>query len=140
MTGSRRWQWLMQSIGPVGLGVIFGLAGCAPVYPDTPAGTGTYSYATGTLSWIYPIPIERLWSATLAEAEALQLRVIHQAMDGLGASLETQRADATSVVFTLEPVSPHTTKLNVRIGGLEWHRKEAEHIHARIRTRLGLES
>ena len=40
------------------LGMVFTLAGCAPVYPTTELGTGTYSYATGTLTWIYPVRLE----------------------------------------------------------------------------------
>lgn len=140
MRGAWSWQWRLSSIGPAVLGLVLVLAGCASVHPDTPAGTGTYSYATGTLSWVYPVSLERLWPVSLAEAEALRLRVVHEAMDGLGATLETLRADGTRIVFTLEPVSPNATRLNVRIGGLEWHRQEAERIHAGIRRRLGLES
>jgi hypothetical protein len=139
MRGAWSWQWLRHSLSPAVLGLVLALAGCATVYPDTPAGSGTYSYTTGTLSWIYPVPLERLWPVTLAEAEALRLRVEHEAMDGLGATLEALRADNTKIVFTLEPVSPNATKLKVQIGGMEWHRREAERIHAGIRRRLGLE-
>lgn len=140
MRGAWYWPWLLSSLVLTGLGLGFALAGCVAVYPETSAGSGVYSYATDTLSWIYPVPIERLWPATLAEAEALRLRVVDESMDGLGAALETRRADETRIVFMLEPVSPNATKLSIRIGGLARQRREAERIHASIRRRLGLES
>ena len=133
---SAKRSWLFLSLGILGMVLI--PTGCTPVHPPTELGTGTYSYATGTLTWIYPVSLETLWPATVAEVTDLHLEVLSKHMDGLGGTIKTLRADKTEVNFTLDPVSTKATRLSVRIGGEEWHRKEAEHIHAKIRQRLGL--
>jgi hypothetical protein len=138
MTAILGWRYSLH-VGILGLlGVVLLVVGCSQVHPPTSVGTGQYSYATGTLTWIYPITLAKLWSATEAEVRDLQLEVLTKNMDGLGATIKTKRADKTDVDFTLEPVSTQSTRLSVRIGGEEWHRMEAEHIHAKIRERLGL--
>jgi hypothetical protein len=90
------------------------------------------------LTWIYPVPLETLWPATVAEVSDLRLEVLSKYIDGLGGTIKALRVDKTEVDLALEPVSAKTTRLSIRIGGNEWHRQEAEHIHARIRQRLGL--
>lgn len=133
---SRKRVGLLSLLGLLSLTLT--LAGCTPVHPPTALGTGTYSYATGTLTWIYPVPLETLWPATVAEVSDLRLEVLSKYIDGLGGTIKALRVDKTEVDLALEPVSAKTTRLSIRIGGNEWHRQEAKHIHARIRQRLGL--
>ncbi len=125
----------LSILGCIGLTL---LAGCFPVHPPTAMGTGTFSYATGALSWIYPVTLEKLWPATLAEVSELRLQILNQHMDGLGATIKALRADKVEVDFELVPVSARATRLSVRILTDGWKRKEAEHFHAKIRQRLGL--
>ena len=136
LKGRRAGSGILALLGIMGLAYL--PTGCAPVHPSTSMGTGTYSYATGALTWIYPVTIERLWPATLAEVEDLQLHVLNKYMDGLGAEIKAVRGDKVEVHFTLKPVGTQSTSLSVRILGQEWKRAEAEHIHAKIRQRLGL--
>jgi hypothetical protein len=139
MIGILSWRHSLH-VGILGLlGVALLVVGCSQVHPPTSVGTGIYSYATGTLTWIYPVTLAKLWSATEAEVRDLQLEVLAKHMDGLGAIIKAKRADKTDVDFTLEPVSTQSTRLSVRIGGEEWHRREAEHIHTKIRQRLGIQ-
>ncbi len=125
----------LSILGCIGLAL---LAGCGPVHPPTAMGTGTYSYATGALSWIYPVTMEDLWPATLAEVNELRLQILNQHMDGLGATIKAIRADKVEVDFELAPVSARATRLSVRILANGWKRQEAEHFHAKVRQRLGL--
>jgi hypothetical protein len=120
------------------IGVTLLAAGCSSVHPSTSVGTGTFSYITGALTWVYPVTIEKLWPVTLAEVEALRLQILDKHMDGLGADIKTVRADKIKVDFKLQPVDTKSTSLSVRIVDEKWHRKEAERIHAEIRERLGL--
>lgn len=135
-------KWRCAALRYLAILWMIGLAhlptGCAPVHPSTSMGTGSYSYATGALTWVYPVTIERLWPATLAEVEDLQLHILNKYMDGLGAEVKAVRADKVEVDFTLKPIGTQSTSLSVRILGQEWKRAEAEHIHAKIRQRLGL--
>lgn len=128
--------WIPVALGCVGLALL--ATGCSPVHPTTAMGTGTYSYATGALSWVYPVTMEELWPVTLAEVNDLRLEILDQYMDGLGAAIQAVRADKIEVNFKLKPVGTKSTSLSVRILGEEWKRMEAEHIHAKIRQRLGL--
>jgi len=111
--------------------------GCTTVYPRIAAGTGTYSYISGALTWTYPVTVEELKVATLAALAELRLPIQSQLLDGLGGVIEATRGDQVTVRLVLRPETEKTTSLSVRVG--TWgNRQESEHIHAAVRKQLGL--
>lgn len=112
------------------------LLGCT-VHPREPVGTGTFSYVSGRLAWIYPTDIPTTWSATLKALEKLDIQVQDKAVDGLGGSIIAQRADQTKVFLTFEPVSQRATRVSIKIGAFG-NREQSENIHALIQQELKL--
>jgi hypothetical protein len=111
--------------------------GCTTVYPRIAAGTGTYSYVSGALTWTYPVTVEELKVATLAALTELHLPIQTQMLDGLGGVIEATRGEHVTVRLLLRPETEKTTSLSVRVG--TWgNRQESEHIHTAVRKQLGL--
>ncbi len=124
----------------VGLGLLLLLmftASCTRVHPRSPAGTGTYSYVSGWLTWTYPTDIDTAWPATLRAMQALDLKIQRQALDGLGGRIKALRADRTTVSVRLKPAGDRVTRISVRVGTLG-NRERAMNIHEAIRAELKL--
>ena len=129
-------QWYVWKCLRLGLLVVL-LAGCTTVHPREPVGSGTYSYVSGRLSWVYPVPLIEAWQATLQALQELNLRVLHKTLDGLGGEIDAQRVDQTAVDVDLKPTSDRTTEVSVRIGTFGDY-EQSKNIHETIRTRLRL--
>ena len=129
-------QWYVGKCLRLGLLVVL-LAGCTTVHPREPVGSGTYSYVSGRLSWVYPVPLIEAWQATLQALQELNLRVLNKTLDGLGGEIDAQRADQTTVDVDLKPLSDRTTEVSVRIGTFGDY-EQSKNIHETIRTRLKL--
>jgi hypothetical protein len=111
--------------------------GCATVHPPGVAGTGTYSYVSGNLSWVYPADMERTWEATLRALETMDLRVEERNLDGLGGRLIARRADETKIRIRLKPETTRTTTVLVKVGTFG-NKEQSENLHREIRTQLKL--
>jgi len=129
-------QWYVGKCLRLGLLVVL-LAGCTTVHPREPVGSGTYSYVSGRLSWVYPVPLIEAWQATLQALQELNLRVLNKTLDGLGGEIDAQRVDQTAVDVDLKPTSDRTTEVSVRIGTFGDY-EQSKNIHETIRTRLRL--
>jgi hypothetical protein len=129
-------QWYVGKCLGLGLLVML-LAGCTTVHPREPVGSGTYSYVSGRLSWIYPVPLSEAWQATLTTLQELSLRVLNTTLDGLGGEIDAQRVDQTAVNVDLRPLSDKTTEVSVRIGTFGDY-EQSKNIHETIRIRLKL--
>ena len=127
----------MRPWGGLVIGLLVLIAGCTTVHPRGPAGFGTYSYVSGTLTWTYPVALHTAWEATLQALRALQLRIKSQTIDGLGGNIEAVRADATRVHIRVKPVNERTTRVQVRVGTFG-NREYSERIHTAIRSQLKL--
>jgi hypothetical protein len=112
------------------------IANCT-VHPREPVGTGTFSYVTGRLAWTYPVDLQTAWAATLRALDKLAIQIQDKALDGLGGTIQAQRADQTSISITLEPVSTRAARVSIRIGDIG-HREQSEKIHDAIRQELEL--
>jgi hypothetical protein len=122
------------------LGMLMGLmlvAGCTTVHPPGVVGTGTYSYVSGNLTWIYPADLERTWDASLRALEGLDLRIESKTLDGLGGRIKAIRADNTAIRLRLKPETTRTTTVSVKIGTFG-SQEQAENIHKAIRAQLKL--
>lgn len=126
----RRMKWFIV------LGLVL-LGGCTTVYPQTGAGAGTYNAASGWLSWVYPVPLERTFQATVTVLDGLDLRIQTKTLDGLEGRIKALRADRTTVHIYLKPVTDRTTEVMVKIGTFG-DQEQSEHIHKNIRTQLRL--
>lgn len=115
------------------------LAGCATVHPRTSSGTGTYYAITQRLVWVYPFPLETVREATFAALAALQYGIESQQFDRLGGKLMARPVVGGHADIGADPISDRTTKVFVRVRG-SGGRKEAERIHATIRSELGMGS
>lgn len=123
--------------GGVILGLLVLLAGCTTVHPREPVGSGTYSYTSRRLSWIYPVTLDEAWQATLQALQELNLRVLSKTLDGLGGEIEAMRADQTTIHVELRPVSDKSARVSVRVGTFGDY-EQSKSIHETIRTRLRL--
>ncbi len=113
------------------------LAGCTTVYPRTSSGTGTYYAITQRLVWVYPFPLETVRKATFAALTVLQYGIESQQFDGLGGQLMARPVVVGQAHIGVDPISDRTTRVFVRVRG-SGGRKEAERIHATIRSELGM--
>jgi hypothetical protein len=129
-------RWYVGKCLRLGLLVVL-LAGCTTVHPREPVGSGTYSYVSGRLSWVYPVPLIEAWQATLNALQELNLRILNKTLDGLGGEIDAQRADQTVVGVVVRPISDRTTEVSVRIGTFGDY-EQSKNIHETIRTLLKL--
>ena len=113
------------------------VSGCATVHPTDSAGSGTYSYVSGWLSWTYPTDLQTTWSATQQALEKLQLRIHTKTLDGLGGRIKATRADQTKVAVRLKPVNARTTDVSIHIGTFG-DRQVSEDLHQAIQAELKL--
>lgn len=123
--------------GVLSLGLLVLVAGCTTVHPREPVGSGTYSYVSGRLAWVYPVTLDATWQVTLQALQELNLRVLSKTLDGLGGEIDAMRADQTTVNVQLRPVSDRSTRVSVRIGTFGDY-EQSKNIHETIRTRLKL--
>ena len=115
------------------------LTGCLLLLVGTGAGVGTYSYVKGALEHEYPVPLDRTYNATLSAIKQLQLIVIEQKKDSLGATIVARRADDTKVSVWLEPVGAGSTRVTIRVGVFPGDRDAAIRIDNEIQRALGKE-
>ncbi len=128
------WVWWLAAVLVTGL-----LTGCTTVHPRTSSGTGTYFAVTQRLTWVYPFSLETVRKATFAALTALQYGIESQQFDGLGGKLMARPVVGRHADIGVDPLSDRTTKVYVRVRG-SGGRKEAERIHATIRSELGMGS
>ena len=126
--------WMKRLV--VLLGILVA-TGCTTVHPPGVAGTGTYSYVSGNLAWIYPADMERTWDATLRALEGLDLRIQEKNLDGLGGRIVARRADETKIRIRLKPETTRTTTVLVKIGTFG-SQEQSENVHKAIRAQLKL--
>lgn len=119
------------------LGLITLCSGCvaAALVVGAGGGAGTYSYIKGELQATYNQPIQKVWPKTVAAVESLKLTVHSKKMDGLGGTIEAQRADGTAVKVQLSAAGDQSTIIGVRIG-LFGNKKQSEQVHGAIRKLL----
>lgn len=113
------------------------LVGCTVVHPRMTSGTGTYIWPTQRLIWLYPFPLEETRRATFAALTVLQYGIETQQFDGLGGELVARPVVGPLAYIQADPLSPLVTRVQVRVPG-SGGRREAERIHATIRSELGL--
>lgn len=112
-------------------------AGCTVVNPHMASGTGTYIWPTQRLIWLYPFPLEETRRATFAALKVLQYDIATQQFDGLGGQLVARPVVGPLAYIHADPLNPRITKVQVRVPGFGG-RREAERIHATIRSELGM--
>ncbi len=113
------------------------LAGCTTVHPRMTSGTGTLVWLTQRLVWLYPFPLEETRQAMFSALTVLQYGIETQQFDGLGGQLVARPVIGQLAHIYADPLSSRTTKVQVRVLGFGG-RKEAERIHATIRSELGM--
>ncbi len=113
------------------------VAGCTTVHPRMSSGTGTFVWINQRLVWLYPFPFEETRKATFAALQVLEYGIDIQQFDGLGGQLVARPVVGQLAYIYADPLSPHTTKVQIRVPGFGG-RKEAERIHATIRSELGM--
>jgi hypothetical protein len=129
-------RWYVWKCLRLGLFVVL-LAGCTTVHPRAPVGSGSYSYVSRRLSWVYPVPLTEAWQATLQALQELSLRVLNRRLDGLGGEIDAERVDQTAVDVDLKPISDRATEVSVRIGTFGDY-EQSRNLHETIRTLLKL--
>ncbi len=113
------------------------LAGCTTVHPRITSGTGTFVWLTQRLVWLYPFPLEATRKATLSALTVLQYGIEAQQFDGLGGQLVARPVVGQLAYIYADPLSSRITKVQIRVPG-SGGRREAERIHATIRSELGM--
>ena len=124
--------WMKRLVVLLGM---FVATGCVTIHPPGVAGTGTYAYLSGNLSWTYPTDMERTWEATLRALEGIDLRIQEKTLDGLGGRIVALRADETKVRIRLKPETTRATTVLVKIGTFG-SQEQSENVHRAIRTQL----
>ena len=112
---SRGWQSVLLWASPLWLPL---LGGCAlfQVGPGAGAGVGTVAYVRGEHFQVHAGNYERVWSATLAALNQMNIRVIKMEKDALGGTITARRADDTSITIKVDPNSTNTATVKIRVG------------------------
>jgi len=127
---SRCWQ---LCLGGLILLLLPALGGCAVmlVGAGAGAGAGTVAYLQGEHSQVHAGNYDRVWSATVAALNQMNIRVIKTEKDALGGTIAARRADDTAVSIKVEPSRADTATVKIRVG-VFGDRAASESIQARI--------
>lgn len=79
------------------------------------AGVAGYAYLEGKREKTYPYPITQTWPAVSEAVKSLELPVLQETADGLGARLEGRTAQGEKVAVTLTPKGD-ATEVQIRVG------------------------
>lgn len=133
----RRSNWLRKA-GPLILLPMAGmLQGCALVLLGGGAAGGAagVAYAKGELEQVYAAPYDPVWDATLRALRTLNIALSETQKDQISAKAVGARADGTTVVVTVLPVTKDSTSVRVRIGNFG-DRSASERIQGQIAVNL----
>jgi tol-pal system protein YbgF len=131
----------MMNMIVVLLVIAFVLSGCAlPVVGPAPgvekgAGTGTLADVSGELKQVYPVPLERLWDASLEALQQMRVEVKGARRDEAGGVIEATKADGTFVRLTLARTGPAMASVAIRVGSFG-NKMASQDINARIANNL----
>ena len=121
-------------VAGLGLMCVMSMPGCL-IAAVGAAGYGTYRYVKGELKDNESVSLAKAWTATQRAMKDLEFTVKSEKKDSLGARMDAQRADGTSVVVTLEADGESRTIFTVRVGVLG-DEKQAGTVMDAIRKRL----
>jgi hypothetical protein len=93
------------------------------------------AYAKGELEQVHAAPYDRVWNATLRALRSLNIAVSETQKDQISAKAIGARADGTSVVVSVLPVTKDSTSVRVRIGNFG-DRPASERIQGEIAVAL----
>lgn len=99
------------------------------------AALGTAAYINGEHTEVYNANLDRTWAATMAALQDMNIRVEKSTKDGLGATIEGERADGRDVKIKQEPTENGHTQVKIRVGTFG-DQAESEAIQRRIADRL----
>jgi hypothetical protein len=128
----------LGSVGPIALLVMAGiLQGCALflIGGGAAGGGAGVAYAKGELEQVHAASYDRVWEATLRALRALNITVSQTQKDQISAKATGTKADGTSVVVTVLPVTKDSTSVRVRIGTFG-DQSESERIQGQIAVAL----
>jgi uncharacterized lipoprotein len=130
-------NWL-QRVGPIVLLLMAGtLQGCPLILlAGGAAGGGVgVAYAKGELEQVHAAPYDRVWDATLRALRTLNIAVSDTQKDQISAKAVGARADGTSVVVSVLPITKDSTSVRVRIGNFG-DRPASERIQGQVAVML----
>lgn len=114
------------------------LQGCAAAVgagAGAAAGVAGEKYASGNLEATYPVGLQQAVTASQNAMQKSQIKVTETRMDRTRAELRgTRTADGEPVSINLTPLSPNSTKADIRVGKL------GDENAARVLNRLIFES
>jgi hypothetical protein len=134
MTGTR---WLKRVVPVLLLGAAAALQGCPVVLIGGGAvgGGAGVAYAKGELEQVHAAPYDEVWDATLRTLRVMNIAVSETQKDPVSAKATGSKADGTTVVVTVLPVTRESTSVRVRIGTFG-DRPESERIQGQIAVAL----
>jgi hypothetical protein len=80
------------------------------------AGAGTYVWAHGKLSFETDHTIRQCHSATVSALNELQVDIKESTVDSVIAKVAGRTAVDEPVVVDIEPITPHKTRVDIRVG------------------------
>jgi hypothetical protein len=80
------------------------------------AAAGTVGYVRGDLQAVENAPIDKVYEASLAALDELQIPVVLKSKDALSATITGRDAADKKVTVKLKAATEDTTKLSIRIG------------------------
>ncbi len=120
------------------------LSGCilAVVAVAAAVGMGAYLYLDNTLSYEYPVSLDKAWGAAKEAASDLDLKPDSEKKDFQEGDLDTRMADGRNVCILCERQGDKSVRIKVRVGDFkgEANRQAAQTIHEKIAERMGLEA
>ena len=99
------------------------------------AAAGTVAYVRGDLQAAENAPIDKVYDASLAAMEELEIPVISKAKDALSARITGRDAADKKIAIRLKATAEDTTRLSIRIG-LFGSETKSRLIHQKIKEYL----
>ncbi|MBW1972269.1 MAG: hypothetical protein DRG20_04405 [Deltaproteobacteria bacterium] len=96
---------------------------------------GTYKYIEGALVRDYNRPLNQVYSASLSTLKDMEIKIVSEKKDQLGATIKAQRANNSPVTIKIKRIDRNNSSLSIRVGYIG-NKKEAKIIHEEIARRL----
>ena len=132
---ARTSRFVILSVGLVAGPILSGCGAAVVAGAVAGAALGTAAYVNGEHTQVYNANLDRTWAATMAALKDMNISVEKSTKDGLGATIEGERADGTDVKIKQEPAENGHTQVKVRVGTFG-DQAESEAIQRRIADRL----
>jgi hypothetical protein len=108
--------------------LLLNMYGCVPLLAGAAGGAGTGTWLSGKLSQEFHAPYERTIDAAKKALQSLKLEITKETKDANIAQLKSIYLDGKETWIDIRKVTDNSTKVEVRVGGVQPDKEAADKI------------